>query len=100
MNGTTRKRSLLAPCCWKGSRFVFPVRTADAGPLARAIRLFTTARTGQPYIPLLHLAPDQARICIYNSLLSEAAVLGFDYGYSLDYPNMLCACGKRSSAIS
>ena len=32
----------------------------------------------------------QARICIYNSLLSEAAVLGFDYGYSLDYPNMLC----------
>ena len=37
-----------------------------------------------------HLAPNQARICIYNSLLSEAAVLGFDYGYSLDYPEMLC----------
>ncbi|MEY2559246.1 MAG: 2-oxoglutarate dehydrogenase component [Verrucomicrobiota bacterium] len=48
------------------------------------------AKTGQPFMPLLHLAPDQARICIYNSLLSEAAVLGFDYGYSLDYPNMLC----------
>src|SRR5216110_1571468 len=48
------------------------------------------AKSGRPYMPLLHLAPDQARICIYNSLLSEAAVLGFDYGYSLDYPNMLC----------
>ncbi|MGI8957269.1 MAG: 2-oxoglutarate dehydrogenase E1 component [Chthoniobacterales bacterium] len=48
------------------------------------------AKTGKPYLPLLHLAPGQARICIYNSLLSEAAVLGFDYGYSLDYPNMLC----------
>jgi 2-oxoglutarate dehydrogenase E1 component len=48
------------------------------------------AKSGQPYIPLLHLASMQARICIYNSLLSEAAVLGFDYGYSLDYPNMLC----------
>ncbi len=48
------------------------------------------ARTGKPYLPLLHLGPNQARICIYNSLLSEAAVLGFDYGYSLDYPNMLC----------
>jgi 2-oxoglutarate dehydrogenase E1 component len=35
-------------------------------------------------------AGSQARICIYNSLLSEAAVLGFDYGYSLDYPEMLC----------
>src|SRR5438552_7686860 len=48
------------------------------------------AKTGQPYVPLMHLAEKQARICIYNSLLSEAAVLGFDYGYSLDYPNMLC----------
>ncbi len=48
------------------------------------------AKTGKPYIPLLHLVDKQARICIYNSLLSEAAVLGFDYGYALDYPNMLC----------
>ena len=48
------------------------------------------SKTGEPYLPLMHLAEKQARICIYNSLLSEAAVLGFDYGYSLDYPNMLC----------
>jgi 2-oxoglutarate dehydrogenase E1 component len=47
-------------------------------------------KTGKPYVPLMHLAEKQARICIYNSLLSEAAVLGFDYGYSLDYPEMLC----------
>src|SRR5213082_9837 len=48
------------------------------------------AKTGDSYNPLMHLAEKQARICVYNSLLSEAAVLGFDYGYSLDYPNMLC----------
>ena len=48
------------------------------------------AKTGTPYVPLMHLAKKQARICIYNSPLSEAAVLGFDYGYSLDYPKMLC----------
>jgi 2-oxoglutarate dehydrogenase E1 component len=48
------------------------------------------AKTGAPYVSLMHLAEKQARICIYNSLLSEAAVLGFDYGYSLDYPDMLC----------
>ena len=48
------------------------------------------AKTGAPYVPLMHLGQKQERICIYNSLLSEAAVLGFDYGYSLDYPSMLC----------
>ncbi|HEY6206431.1 MAG TPA: 2-oxoglutarate dehydrogenase E1 component [Chthoniobacterales bacterium] len=48
------------------------------------------AKTGESYIPLKHLAENQAPICVYNSLLSEAAVLGFDYGYSLDYPDMLC----------
>ncbi|MEP6821288.1 MAG: 2-oxoglutarate dehydrogenase E1 component [Chthoniobacterales bacterium] len=48
------------------------------------------AETGEPYIPLKNLAPDQAPICIYNSLLSEAAVLGFDYGYSVNFPEMLC----------
>ena len=48
------------------------------------------AETRDRYIPLLNLSADQARFCVYNSLLSEAAVLGFDYGYSLDYPQMLC----------
>src|SRR5690349_81202 len=48
------------------------------------------AKTGAPYVPLMHLGQKHSRICIYNSLLSEAAVLGFDYGYSLDYPSMLC----------
>ncbi len=46
--------------------------------------------TNQTYAPLKNLDPKQARFCVYNSLLSEAAVLGFDYGYSLDYPDMLC----------
>ncbi|MBP9914022.1 MAG: 2-oxoglutarate dehydrogenase E1 component [Opitutaceae bacterium] len=48
------------------------------------------ADTLETYTPLLNIEPDQARFCVYNSLLSEAAVLGFDYGYSLDYPSMLC----------
>ena len=42
------------------------------------------------HIPLNHLSPDQARFCVYNSPLSEYAVLGFDYGYSMDFPSMLC----------
>jgi 2-oxoglutarate dehydrogenase E1 component len=43
----------------------------------------------QLYIPLAHLSPDQARFEIYNSILSEAGVLGFEYGYSRDYPETL-----------
>jgi 2-oxoglutarate dehydrogenase E1 component len=46
--------------------------------------------TNEIFAPLKNLDPSQARFCVYNSLLSEAAVLGFDYGYSLDFPDMLC----------
>jgi len=46
--------------------------------------------TRERYSNLLDLSEDQAQFCVHNSLLSEAAVLGFDYGYSLDYPQMLC----------
>ena len=45
--------------------------------------------TGQPYCPLAHLDPAQAPFDAYDSLLSEAAVLGFEYGYSLDDPDTL-----------
>jgi 2-oxoglutarate dehydrogenase E1 component len=41
------------------------------------------------YMPLQHLSPDQAFIEIYNSELSEAAVLGYEYGFSRDYPEAL-----------
>ena len=41
------------------------------------------------YIPLQNISSDQARCEIYNSTLSEAGVLGFEYGYSRDYPEAL-----------
>jgi 2-oxoglutarate dehydrogenase E1 component len=44
---------------------------------------------GHTYMPLCHMAQDQAPIEIYNSALSEMAVLGFEYGYSLDWPDGL-----------
>ncbi len=43
----------------------------------------------QEYVPLKHISPDQAPCEIYNSTLSEAGVLGFEYGYSRDYPEAL-----------
>jgi len=41
------------------------------------------------YVPLENIAQGQARCEIYNSTLSEAGVLGFEYGYSRDYPESL-----------
>lgn len=44
---------------------------------------------GSTYCSLQHLSPDQGRVDIYNSPLSEVGVMGYDYGYSLDYPSGL-----------
>ncbi len=44
---------------------------------------------GSIHTPLQHLTGDQAPFEVYNSPLSECAVLGFDWGYSLDWPDGL-----------
>jgi 2-oxoglutarate dehydrogenase E1 component len=71
-----------------------PIRLAgqdtSRGTFSTRHSVLYDAKTGESHVPLMHLAEKQARICIYNSPLSEAAALGFDYGYSLDYPDMLC----------
>ncbi|MEM6553848.1 MAG: 2-oxoglutarate dehydrogenase E1 component, partial [Planctomycetota bacterium] len=43
-------------------------------------------QNGNAYSPLANLTEDQAPVDIFNSPLSEAGVLGFEYGFSLDYP--------------
>jgi 2-oxoglutarate dehydrogenase E1 component len=48
-------------------------------------------KTGDEYMPLSHMTPDQAECRLFDSPLSEAAVLGFEYGYSLDWPDGLVA---------
>jgi 2-oxoglutarate dehydrogenase E1 component len=57
----------------------------------RHAALFDT-ESGKPYVPLAHLGDDRdgvGRLEIYDSPLSEAGVLGFEYGYSLDRPDKL-----------
>jgi 2-oxoglutarate dehydrogenase E1 component len=46
-------------------------------------------KNGQLYMPLAFVAPGQAPVQIYDSMLSEAAVLGFEYGHSLEMPEGL-----------
>ena len=44
---------------------------------------------GQEWLPLMNLADSQARLSIYDSLLSEYAALAFEYGYSVERPDAL-----------
>jgi 2-oxoglutarate dehydrogenase E1 component len=47
------------------------------------------AGTGEEYVPLRNLSESQALFEVCDSMLSEAAVLGFEYGFSRDYPEAL-----------
>jgi 2-oxoglutarate dehydrogenase E1 component len=49
----------------------------------------TCQDTGEQHVALNALAEGQARFCVHNSPLTESAVLGFEYGYSLGDPKML-----------
>jgi len=51
----------------------------------RHLELFDS-ENGRQYIPLKHLAENQARFDVYDSLLSEYAVVGFEFGYSMADP--------------
>ena len=59
------------------------------GTFSQRHAVFYDYETRKRHIPLQNISEDQSKFCVYNSLLSEAAVLGFDYGYSLDCPTML-----------
>jgi len=47
------------------------------------------AKTGRRYMPLMHVDEKLCKIEVWDSPLSEAGVLGFEYGYSLDTPEAL-----------
>ena len=70
-----------------------PVRLSgqdsERGTFSHRHGVWRDMNTQEAYVPLNHVQDGQARFCVYNSLLSEAAVLGFDYGYSLAEPRML-----------
>jgi 2-oxoglutarate dehydrogenase E1 component len=71
-----------------------PVRLSgqdvERGTFSQRHCVLNDVESNEKYSPLQNLGATQAQFCVYNSSLSEAAVLGFDYGYSLDFPSMLC----------
>jgi 2-oxoglutarate dehydrogenase E1 component len=70
-----------------------PVRLSgqdcSRGTFSQRHAVLVDQQTGDEYAPLDQLSETQARFEVYDSLLSEAAVLGFEYGYSLADPATL-----------
>jgi len=72
-----------------------PVRLAGQdsrrGTFGQRHSVIVDRRTAAEYTPLAHLSDDQATFYVYDSLLSEYAAMGFEYGYSVARPDMLVA---------
>ncbi len=71
----------------------YPVRLTgqdvERGTFSHRHAVLHDCKNGATYMPLNHLSEDQAVVEIFNSPLSEAGVLAFEYGYSLDSPDAL-----------
>ena len=59
------------------------------GTFAHRHAVLHHANSGETYLPLQHIKPDQAHYLVINSTLSEEAVLGFEFGYSSSDPETL-----------
>jgi 2-oxoglutarate dehydrogenase E1 component len=71
----------------------YPVRLSGQdcgrGTFAHRHSVWHESNTGATYLPLQHLAEEQEQFLVINSLLSEEAVLGFEFGYAASEPNTL-----------
>lgn len=72
----------------------YPVRLSgqdsERGTFSHRHAVWYDSESRERYVPHSHIDKNQEVFCVHNSSLSEAAVLGYDYGYSLDYPKILC----------
>ena len=70
-----------------------PVRLSgqdvERGTFSQRHSVLIDQQSERRYTPLKYVSPDQGRFEVINSMLSEEAVLGFEYGYSLAEPNAL-----------
>jgi 2-oxoglutarate dehydrogenase E1 component len=73
----------------EGMRIRLSGQDVERGTFSHRHAVLHDKEDGQSYVPLQHLTPSQAPVEICNSALSESGVLGFEYGYSLDWPDGL-----------
>ncbi|ATY85119.1 2-oxoglutarate dehydrogenase E1 component [Kyrpidia spormannii] len=59
------------------------------GTFGHRLAVLHDLQTGEPFVPLQHLPQSRVSFAIYNSPLTETAVMGFEYGYSVQAPETL-----------
>ncbi len=75
--------------CLEGHPVRLSGQDCKRGTFSHRHAVYYDSKNGEEYTPLAHLTTDQAEFCIYNSPLSEMAVLGFEYGNScLDHSKL------------
>jgi 2-oxoglutarate dehydrogenase E1 component len=72
-----------------GNKVRLSGQDSERGTFSQRHSVLIDQETEQRYTPFNHLRDGQARFEVVNSMLSEEAVLGFEYGYSLAEPNAL-----------
>jgi 2-oxoglutarate dehydrogenase E1 component len=88
---STAEALAFATLAVEGHRVRLSGQDTVRGTFSQRHAVLHDVQNGRPWMPLGHLAPDQAPVEIHNSPLAEAGVLGFEYGYSLDCPDGLVA---------
>jgi 2-oxoglutarate dehydrogenase E1 component len=74
---------------WQGYNVRITGQDSCRGTFSHRHATVVDTSSGHEYMLLGHLHPDQGSFRIYDSPLSEAGVLGFEFGYSLDFPDAL-----------
>ena len=87
--GRPPRRSPSARCCAEGTFVRLSGQDSGRGTFSQRHAVLVDQETEERYVPLNHVRDGQAGFEIVDSPLSEAAVLGFEYGYSLAEPHAL-----------
>ena len=74
---------------WDGHPVRLVGQDVRRGTFSHRHAVIHDVKTGAPYMPLGHLREGQGKVHVFDSLLSEAAALGFEFGYSLEQPEAL-----------
>jgi 2-oxoglutarate dehydrogenase E1 component len=89
LDWATAEALAFASLATEGHRIRMSGQDVERGTFSHRHAVVYDTQTDAPYMPLANLEPGQAPVEIVNSSLSENGVLGFEYGYSLDYPDGL-----------